>query len=575
MRGPSLVLVGAAALAIAVLGAGLEKASAAEVHATSCLACHSDSDLFEGPELEIVRSHSEDVHASVGISCHDCHGGNPDPELSQDVEAMDETFEGDPYVGVPERGEVPGFCGRCHSDPVYMMRFKPDARVDQEREYWTSQHGVALGKGDDRVATCTDCHGVHDIRAVAAPESRVYPTKVAETCNGCHGDAARMSGHVGRGGEPLPVDQFALWRRSVHAEAMFAKEDLTAPTCNDCHGNHGAAPPGLDSVAFVCGQCHGREADIFRNSPKHAGFEAHNELLADADGCADCHESPQAELEGMHEFTECTTCHGNHGIVRPTLAMFSDLPETPCGFCHGDFGLAPGTTAESRKVRESFGSVRAGLLAQAEAEGLTGQDRFDWLIDQARELSQHSTAGPSDENAVLRPEFAKLFDKFRLGKSYFSYEDPLTGEPVRVDLVRCDSCHASEDEAGGDGVQTGSGLIRRMAELTASTARAERILLAARRGGVETREGMNEVDQAVASQIGLEVLVHGFSVEEGSEFAERHLQGIEHARVALAKGQLALDELAYRRKGLAVALAIIAAVLLALALKIRALAGSD
>jgi cytochrome c553 len=277
----------------------------------------------------------------------------------------------------------------------------------------------------------------------------------------------------------------------------------------------------------------------------------------------------------MHEFTECTTCHGNHGIVRPNLSMFSSLPETPCGFCHGDFGLAPETTAEPRKAENNFKAALSGLLETAEAKGLTDQDRFDWLIDQAQQLPQHSIVGSGGETPTLRPEFAKLFDKFRLGKSYFTYQDVDTGEPVRVDLVRCGSCHSPEAEADSAGARTGAELIRRMAELTATTARAERILLAARRGGVETREALNEIDQAVAAQIGLEVLVHGFTSEAGSDFSDRHLEGLEHANAALAKGQDALDELGYRRKGLVVALVIIAAVLFGLALKIRALAGSS
>ena len=117
-----------------------------------------------------------------------------------------------------------------------------------------------------------------------------------------------MAAVTGPRGGPLPTDQFALWRRSVHAGALLDKGDFSAPTCNDCHGNHGAAPPGIDAIVNVCGQCHGREARLFRGSSKHQGFVEHDELMADAGdaGCAACHEAPepQAELTRVAAFSE-------------------------------------------------------------------------------------------------------------------------------------------------------------------------------------------------------------------------------------------------------------------------------
>ncbi len=108
-----------------------------------------------------------------------------------------------------------------------------------------------------------------------------------------------------------------------------------------------------------------------------------------------------------------------------------------------------------------------------------------------------------------------------------------------------------------------------MRQLTALTGRAERIVLAAKRGGVETRDALGAIDGAVDAQIGLEVLVHGFDVGDGSAFIEKHAEGLESAREALAAGRGALDELAFRRRGLVVALLFIAAVAVGLALKIR------
>jgi len=36
----------------------------------------------------------------------------------------------------------------------------------------------------------------------------------------------------------IPTDQFELYEQSVHYAQMKDRDDLSAPTCNDCHGNH-------------------------------------------------------------------------------------------------------------------------------------------------------------------------------------------------------------------------------------------------------------------------------------------------------------------------------------------------
>ena len=544
--------------------------------ATSCTACHGDPEMFDSEALEIAREFAEDVHAQAGLSCHDCHGGNPDLSLGEAMDAaMDSGYLANPYHGAPNRAQVPSFCGRCHSDPSYMKRFRPDARVDQEQEYWTSQHGQSLRQGDSRVATCIDCHGTHGIRSASDPASAVHPLRVAETCRACHADGTKMAGYLLPDGSPLPIDQYSRWRQSIHAVSMFEKEDLTAPTCNDCHGNHGATPPGLDSLTFVCGQCHGREADLFRASPKHTGLESHNGYLEEVgdEGCASCHEAPQAQVTGIHSFGECTSCHGNHGIIRPTMAMFAALPEAPCDFCHQASGLLVTGKSESDRTHKGYLEAKEFLLSQAQSAGVEGEDLYNWLVGSALILPEHTAPrdADSEEPPRLRPEFARLFEKFRIGKTYYTFQDPSSGEPIRAPIVRCGTCHASGAMVGEEtpGAQTGVEIVQRMQELTTQIAIAERTLLAARRGGVETREALLDIDQAVDAQIGLEVLAHTFSTDEGSPFMDQYHQGMEHAGAALAKGREGLGELSARRKWLAITLIVIIAVSIALALKIR------
>jgi len=549
----------------------------AQTPATACIQCHGNPDLFDSTQVAQVQHFLAGIHAEVGISCQDCHGGNPDPALAEDGDAaMDPGYAPNPFRGAPKRTAIPDFCGRCHSDPTFMKKFKPDPRVDQETEYWTSVHGKRLSQGDVNVATCVDCHGVHGILRINNTEAPVFPTHVAETCGRCHADPQHMKGYTRDDGSPLPVDQLDRWKRSVHANALLVKEDLSAPTCNDCHGNHGATPPGVESVAYVCGQCHGREADLFRASPKHTAFEEHNQYLKDAggEGCRSCHDAPEPQAAvGIRSFTECTTCHDNHAIIRPTVALLGSLPETPCAFCHESVDPLIETVAEPGRILHHYIEVRDGLLAAADSLHLSGGDRFDWLVDRALTLSTHTVAGSGAEGKTpeLRPTFSRLFSKFRIGKTSFAYFDPASGQEVHAPVMNCRRCHGSPDVAPSEpvGFRTSQTFLNDMRALTSRTARAERIILAAQRGGVEVQDGLAELDKAVDSQIQLEVLVHTFDAGDSSAFATKHREGVDHAEAALAAGTGALHELAMRRRGLVISLAFIALTLLGLGLRIR------
>ncbi len=520
---------------------------------TSCTSCHTDKSAFA----------AADVHAQVGLSCHDCHGGNPDPALADDMAAaMDASFKANPYAGTPKRAGIPEFCGKCHSSASFMRRFNPAGRVDQVTEYWSSRHGQGLRNGDTNVATCVDCHSVHDIKRRTRPDSPVHPTHVAETCSRCHSDAKLMTPYRDAGGRPLPTDQYAKWRVSVHAKAMFEKSDMTAPTCNDCHGNHGATPPGVESVSFVCGQCHGREAELFRASRKHDQWMAHNELMAGAE-CRDCHEGQRASIK-MNHFSECVSCHENHGVLRPTVAMLGVLPETPCAFCHEGIGPLAERVAEPKKKATSYANMRKALMARADQLGLEGDRRFNWLVDQAQELPTHLVKGREGEPPRLRPEFARLFDKFRIGKTHYTFRDEKAGKEFEVAVRRCNDCH----DGDGVGRSNAGEYLQATRSLTTMIARSERILLSAQRGGVEVRKARAELDAAVDSQIELETLVHTFAAPP---VETKQKEGLQYAEAALLAGQGSLEELIYRRKGLFVALGVILLVLVGLALKIRTL----
>lgn len=247
------------------------------------------------------------------------------------------------WRGKPARANVTEFCGRCHSDATYMHRFKPNVQTDQVAQYSTSQHGKRLKQGDNRVATCINCHSVHDIKLVSDPSSPVYPTNIPATCGKCHSDKEYMAGYS------LPnLNQVADYQRSVHYQALTVAGDLSAPTCVVCHGSHGATPPGVRSVTDVCGTCHAHNREFFEKSPHQSIFAA-----IGAPGCVQC--------------------HSNHAVLRTSEEMMAPGPNSVCLTCHaaGDAGAqrAQAMADTLRQLDQRIQSARE-VLQKADQAGM-------------------------------------------------------------------------------------------------------------------------------------------------------------------------------------------------------------
>jgi len=316
---------------IALMWFSLQPAFAAAPKDT-CITCHS---ALEGDLAKPAQQFEVDIHHQAGLSCADCHGGDPNDE------SLNAMSRAKGFRGAPKKNQTPDFCARCHSDAAYMHRFNPKLRVDQLTQYLTSVHGKRLKQGDSKVAACVDCHGVHNTLPASDTRSTVHPAQVAATCARCHSDPVYMKAYG------IPTDQAVRYQKSVHAE-LLAQGDTSSPTCSTCHGNHGATPPGVNSVASVCGTCHAFFAQLFEKSP-------HQEAFA------------KLRLPG------CVQCHSNHEIIRPTDAWVGSAPQSVCITCHapGDKGYttAQAMSADLAQLDASLG--RAGkVLDVAERAGM-------------------------------------------------------------------------------------------------------------------------------------------------------------------------------------------------------------
>jgi predicted CXXCH cytochrome family protein len=350
-------------LTIALLGGIVSSHAETEPERlSSCVACHES---LSDPRLSApTEGISDGVHTAWGITCVDCHGGDSSSPTKAGAKARSTGYHGKP---APEA--IPEFCGNCHSDAERMHAVNPSMRIDQLALYRTSIHGRQLEKGDTKVATCISCHGVHGIVPVKDPRSPVYPPNIVETCTKCHSDTQRMAGYTipdpdpeGFGEVPLPTNQGEEYMTSVHARAMYEKNDLSAPTCTSCHGNHGAAPPGVSHVSSVCRQCHVTQADIFDESPHKEYFEA-------------------------MEHPECTSCHENHAIGEPSDEMIGDGENVVCRNCHYDGDSQLEVAAEIRGLLDSLHTSildADSVLTRATVSGMEASEGW-FVLREARD----------------------------------------------------------------------------------------------------------------------------------------------------------------------------------------------
>ncbi|HCA80219.1 MAG TPA: hypothetical protein DEP53_10860 [Bacteroidetes bacterium] len=408
-----------------------------------CRLCH------EGIEDTPSTLFKKDVHAGMGISCVDCHGGNAKKELME--EAMSKAAG---FIGVPKGDQIskicakchadaavmvkkynsalptnqaellstsvhgklsttgketivhcttchnahgiarvdnplspvyplnlPKTCAKCHSNGTYVRSYNPALPIDQLDKYRTSVHGRKNASGDIKVAECASCHGSHGILASKDVRSSVYGTNIPATCGKCHGDAQYMSGYR------IPSDQLEKFSKSVHGVALLEKKDLGAPACNDCHGNHGATPPGVESVSKVCGTCHALNADLFSKSVHKSAFD-------------------------QRKLPECETCHGHHDIVAAKDELLGVTPEAVCSWCHGNKPDSKGFLA-AKTMRELIDTLgiserdASQLVEKAEQMGMeVGEAKF-----KLREVHQARLESRTMVHSFDEKQFQEVVEK--------------------------------------------------------------------------------------------------------------------------------------------------------------------
>ncbi|MBE3575736.1 MAG: hypothetical protein IMW99_09865 [Firmicutes bacterium] len=154
-------------------GAKGEVAAALKTEAwQSCQNCHQD----------VTAAYAQSVHGATGLECSSCHGP---------VHALVVASQSSSPVA---HKNIAATCEQCHTGTV-------------AESYNESLHAAAVRLGSDRAATCSSCHGSHDVVLASAANSPVNSKNTPKTCARCHGTAA--AGFAQGKEHVLPVNEGA------------------------------------------------------------------------------------------------------------------------------------------------------------------------------------------------------------------------------------------------------------------------------------------------------------------------------------------------------------------------------
>jgi cytochrome b subunit of formate dehydrogenase len=218
----------------------------------TCGTCHGQKFVMaaSGHSSQIFLSYEESVHGKAVAAgsekaavCSDCHGSH---EILAASDPRSSIF----------KFNVPATCAKCHNSV--------------EQEFTRSIHGRAIAHGNWQSPVCTDCHGIHSIKAHLDPNSSVAAVNLAQvTCARCH-EGVRLSQEFGVEGR-----RSTTYLASYHGLASKLGSQVVA-NCASCHGVHNILPSSdphstinRANLVATCGQCHPGVTEKFALSRVH------------------------------------------------------------------------------------------------------------------------------------------------------------------------------------------------------------------------------------------------------------------------------------------------------------------
>ena len=166
MRGPYLLLI---SLTIGLPSFAAGDASVADAQ-NSCIKCHSNPDfLVTAKKLyDYYKDWETSIHHQEGVSCEDCHGGNPQARDKKGAHGT-EVSGGLTAGSAVSFANIPATCGNCHDDIYEGFR--------------QSNHIAHLlkKKQEKQGPNCVTCHGSMNTTVLNV-------NTVKQACERCHNE---------------------------------------------------------------------------------------------------------------------------------------------------------------------------------------------------------------------------------------------------------------------------------------------------------------------------------------------------------------------------------------------------
>jgi formate-dependent nitrite reductase cytochrome c552 subunit len=145
-----------------------QPAAAAPEAKDTCADCHGDPEfLVTNKKLyDYFKDWSGSVHQQEGVTCDDCHGGDPNSP-DKKVSHAKGVSEDDPDSGI-YYANVPETCGECHDDIL---------KGYVESHHF--EHLEAEEENDQQGPSCVTCHGSIDVGVLDV-------NSVEAACARCH-----------------------------------------------------------------------------------------------------------------------------------------------------------------------------------------------------------------------------------------------------------------------------------------------------------------------------------------------------------------------------------------------------
>jgi len=312
---------------------------------SDCVKCHTEgAKAVKAPYFD-PNTLENSVHKE--LACLDCHA---------DIHRVEHMAGDSPHQRYPDKVNC---TERCHvkGNAVGAPDISP---MDQ---YKDSVHGLAGQAGIADVATCTDCHGRHNIRSKDDPESTVYRANIPRTCAVCHENMQVVIKHHIHAERP-----FQEYEQSVHGRALYRDGLIeVAAVCTDCHGVHNIQAAGTPNLRprrpDTCGHCHIGIFNVYKESTH--GIAAIQEQNQDAPVCADCHGEHGIGIPAEEKIASiCSTCHAEEGIMSKyeipvdrtmtygrtfhgIASSYGSKTVANCASCHGYHDIRPPTDPRS------------------------------------------------------------------------------------------------------------------------------------------------------------------------------------------------------------------------------------